>query len=157
MTRAVSRTITVPTRPEEIFALLADPARHPEIDGSETVRRARGGSQRLELGSRFDMDMRMFGMSYRMTNEVVEYVENRLIAWRNLGGVRWRWRLEPNGEGTTVTETSDWSGARIPKLVELLGFPRRNTKGMQASLERLVTRFAQPTASDEPSTRVVDQ
>ena len=35
----VSDSRVVPAPPEEFFALLADPARHNEIDGSETVQK----------------------------------------------------------------------------------------------------------------------
>ena len=34
---------------ERVFALLADPARHREIDGSGTLRDVRGGSTRLSM------------------------------------------------------------------------------------------------------------
>jgi hypothetical protein len=48
------------------------------------------------------------GIDYRITNTVVEFEENKLIAWRHLG--RWRWRYEireisPNQ--CEVTETFD--------------------------------------------------
>ena len=62
--------------PEAIFDLLADPARHREIDGSGTVRDASGGSQRLQLGSTFGMAMKM-GIPYSMVNTVIEFEENR--------------------------------------------------------------------------------
>ena len=40
----------IPAPPEKIFDLLADPARHRDIDGSGTVRDAKSGSERLALG-----------------------------------------------------------------------------------------------------------
>ncbi|MBB2498209.1 SRPBCC family protein [Amycolatopsis echigonensis] len=137
-TRQVSRSAVVAAAPEQIFALLADPAQHPLIDGSGTVRASRGSAPaRLSLGARFGMEMRM-GAPYRIQNTVVEFEENRLIAWRHFSGHRWRWLLEPAGDGRTeVTETFDWSTARSPLAIRLLGFPRRNAEAIEKTLARL--------------------
>ena len=141
-TRQVSASTIVAAPAEEIFALLADPAKHPELDGSGTVRASRGtGPRRLELGSRFGMDMRI-GLPYRILNTVVEFEESRLIAWRHFNGHRWRWELRDLGDGRTeVTETFDYSTVRFPFVLRLLGFPTRNRAGIDATLRRLVTRF----------------
>jgi uncharacterized protein YndB with AHSA1/START domain len=114
----VSAERVIPAPPETIFDLLADPSRHRDIDGSGTVREARTGSERLTLGSKFGMSMKM-GIPYSMTSEVVEYEENRRIAWQTrppvswgakLGGGRiWRYELEPVEGGTLVRETWDIS------------------------------------------------
>ncbi|WP_216205734.1 SRPBCC family protein [Amycolatopsis aidingensis] len=141
-TRQVSATRTVSATPEQIFELLTDPAKHPLIDGSGSVLAARSqGPRRLELGSRFGMDMKM-GASYKILNTVVEFEENRLIAWRHFNGHRWRWRLEPAGDGVTrVTETFDWSTARIPLLISLSSFPKRNKAAIEKTLDRLAELF----------------
>jgi uncharacterized protein YndB with AHSA1/START domain len=108
----------IPAPPEKIFDLLADPARHRDIDGSGTVRDPKAGSERLALGSKFGMSMKM-GLPYSMTNEVIDFDENRRIAWQTrapaswaakLGGGRiWRYDLEPADGGTLVRETWDIS------------------------------------------------
>lgn len=140
--RQVSVTRIVATTPEKIFALLTDPAQHPVLDGSGTVRAPRDGApQRLVLGSKFGMEMKM-GTSYKIENTVVEFEENRLIAWRHFNGHRWRWQLEPVDGGTRVTETFDWSTARIPFLIELIRFPRKNQVAIENTLERLSGMFA---------------
>ncbi|OZM74575.1 dimethyladenosine transferase [Amycolatopsis antarctica] len=137
-TRRVSGTATIATTPEKIFELLVDPAQHALIDGSGSVRAARpGGPHRLELGSKFGMDMKM-GAAYKIENTVVEFEENRLIAWRHFNGHRWRWELAPAGAGRTeVVETFDWSTARLPLLIGLSGFPKRNKAGIDKTLARL--------------------
>lgn len=136
---SVSRVIHAP--PEVIFALLTDPARHAEIDGSGMVQQLRGESDRLELGSTFGMDMKMGPLPYRITNTVVEYDENRLIAWHHPGKHRWRYELEPvevDGKAATkVTESFDWSTALWPKGVELMGYPKKHPVNIEATLERL--------------------
>ncbi|MEV6898184.1 SRPBCC family protein [Amycolatopsis sp. NPDC051372] len=141
-TRQISRTAVVAASPEQLFDLLADPANHPLIDGSGTVRAGRDGApSRLSLGATFGMDMKM-GAPYRISNTVVEFEENRLIAWRHFGGHRWRWLLEPAGDGrTTVTETFDYSTARSPLALKLMGYPKRNADGIEKTLARLTKMF----------------
>jgi uncharacterized protein YndB with AHSA1/START domain len=141
-TRQISRSRTVAAPAGAIFDLLADPARHPELDGSGSVRASLGeGPRRLGLGTRFGMRMRI-GLPYTIKNTVVEFEEDRLIAWRHFSGHRWRWQLADLGDGRTeVTETFDWSTATSPRAIELLGFPARNLDGIEATLDRLVARF----------------
>ncbi|HMF03426.1 MAG TPA: SRPBCC family protein, partial [Acidimicrobiia bacterium] len=86
---SVQRVIAAP--PEKIFDVLADPSQHPAIDGSGMVKHTRGEEpERLSLGAKFGMSMRL-GIPYNITNTVVEFDDNRLIAWRHFGGHRWRY------------------------------------------------------------------
>ena len=79
---SVSRVVPAPAA--AIFALLADPSRHPEIDGSGTVVAPRSpGSRTLRLGDTFGMSMRM-GLPYSTRNVVIELEPDRLIAWQTL-------------------------------------------------------------------------
>jgi hypothetical protein len=130
----------IPAPAEAIFDVLADPAMHPVIDGSGTVRAPLAGHpERLALGSRFGMAMRILG-PYRITNQVVEFEEGRRIAWSHIGGARWRYELEPAEGGTLVRETFDYSAMTVPvvpRLLELAGFPQRNRAGIDATLARL--------------------
>ena len=134
---SVTREIDAP--PEAIFDLLADPARHGDIDGSGTVQDVRGGSQRLSLGSKFGMSMKFGPLPYRVTSNVVEFEENQLIAWAHFGKHRWRYELEPLDDGarTRVTETFDWSTSAFPKGIELAGYPKKHPANMEATLGRL--------------------
>jgi uncharacterized protein YndB with AHSA1/START domain len=132
---SVSRTIAAPA--EAIFAVLASPAGHAAIDGSGTVRHAGAGEpERLVLGTRFAMSMKM-GVPYKIHNEVVEFEENRRIAWQHFGRHRWRYELEPVAGGTRVTETFDWSTARFPKGIELMRYPTTHVPNMEKTLARL--------------------
>lgn len=144
----VSGTRGIAAAPEDIFDILADHTRHPELDGSGTVRGSRRSShKRLELGSTFAMDMKM-GASYKILNTVVEFEENRLIAWRHYYGHRWRWELEPLSDGTSqVTETFDWSTAKHPWLISLIRAPQRNKRSIEKTLDILQQRFATSTTS----------
>src|SRR5690242_18965212 len=140
MTRIVSESIDVAAPAATVFAILADPRQHARIDGSGSVQEIVEGPDRLERGSQFGAQMRLFGMPYRISNRVVEFEEGRRIAWRHFGGDRWRYELEPLGtDRTRVTESFDYSmygpGPRL--FIELLRFPSRNRDGIRATLVRL--------------------
>lgn len=136
--RQVSVTKTINAPAKQIFELLADPAKHPLIDGSGSVQASRGRSdKRLELGATFGMDMRI-GLPYSIKNTVVEFEDGSLIAWRHFYGHRWRWQLTPIDEHSTeVTETFDWSTARVPFMLEMIGAPARNKESIAKTLDRL--------------------
>lgn len=102
-----SASIIINAAASEIFEIIARPAMHSVIDGSNSVQGVNWGPERLSLGAKFGMKMKI-GIRYRVTNTVVEFKENELIAWRHLG--RWVWRYElrqvaPNQ--TVVTESFD--------------------------------------------------
>ncbi|MDT0330722.1 SRPBCC family protein [Nocardiopsis lambiniae] len=133
----VSRSVIVDAPAARVFGLLASPALHPEFDGSGTVRGSLFGPDVLTEGAEFGMDMKMFGLPYRMTNRVVEYEKDRLIAWRHFGPHRWRYELEESPEGgTRVTETFDYSKG-VPAFYVLAGIPARNAEGIEQTLVRL--------------------
>jgi uncharacterized protein YndB with AHSA1/START domain len=140
-TESVERVIPAP--PEAIFALLADPRRHKDFDGSGTVRNAKNLPDSLELGATFGMSMRV-GIPYSMVSTVIEYEPNRVIAWqtyppghahRLAGGRIWRYELEPVEGGTLVRETWDISQERLKTVVQ----PARakTIVGMTKTLERI--------------------
>ena len=85
------------------------------------------------------MDMKMGPLPYRMTSTVMEFEDNRLIAWAHLGKHRWRYELEPidDGSSTKVTESFDWSTAISTKFIEVLGYPKKHESSLENTLERL--------------------
>jgi hypothetical protein len=145
----VSVERVIPSPPEPIFDLLADPTRHREIDGSGSVRDAKGEPRRLELGSSFGMSMKI-GIPYSMVSTVVEYDENRLIAWqtrgpgpigRHFAGRIWRYELEPVEGGTLVRETWDIrqeSAVTKPLVRPAAGKTRKNMAATLARIEEIV-------------------
>ena len=141
-TRAVSDSRFIPASPSEVFALLADPSRHHEIDGSGMVQSSRNGSTTLTLGTRFGMDMKLGPLPYRMSSTVVEFEQDTLIAWAHFGRHRWRYQIEAAEGGCTVTETFDWSTARSPKFIELMSYPAKNLQAIVATLDRLEALFS---------------
>lgn len=145
----VSETRTIPAPAQELFDIVADPGRHPEIDGSGSVRATRdGGPQRLSLGAKFGMDMHL-GANYKIENTVVEFEDGRRIAWRHFNGHVWRYTFTPVAGGTEVTE--QWDARPLPVWnrlgLRLTGFPERNRRGIEKTLDRLaqIAPGSQPT------------
>jgi hypothetical protein len=134
--RSVSCERLISAEASVIFDVLADPSQHAAIDGSDTVQGHLGQQGRLSLGSTFAMRMRLW-LPYRIKSRVLEFEENRLIAWGHFGGHRWRYVLRPVDEKTLVTETFDWSTSRLPLVIEAVGYPRRHLKNMERTLFRL--------------------
>jgi uncharacterized protein YndB with AHSA1/START domain len=143
----VSVERVIAAQPDAIFALVANPRRHKDIDGSGTVRDATDVPDHVTLGSRFGMDME-FGGKYSMDNTVIEFEPNRRIAWQArpprgkgaawrqlFGGRIWRYELEPTDGGTRVRESWDVSQERSKWIVRAYGPKTR--KNMAATLERI--------------------
>ena len=149
---SVERVIAAP--PQRIFDLLADPSRHPEIDGSGSVRAAKRGSQRLVLGSTFTMAMRA-GVPYSTVSEVVEYEAGRRIAWQTYstikwlarfgGGRIWRYELESVDGGTLVRET--WDITHEGRAGRRTLVKPRTRDYMIANMEKTLLRIEELTAS----------
>lgn len=140
--RVERRSVVVDATPTAVFDLLADPSRHHEIDGSGTVREARlSAPSRLSKGAKFGMKMKR-GVPYSMTNTVVEFVENEVIAWRHLGRHVWRYQLEALDDGRTkVTEEFDWRTAIFPPGLELINAPTDNAVAIEKTLANLAALF----------------
>ena len=112
---AVSRRIEAPA--SDIFAILADPKRHLELDGSGMLRGAVTDDLVTGVGNVFIMSMYFSEHGdYEMNNHVVEYELNRRIGWEPESGrghpgegapdarwgQRWSFELAPDGPEATV-------------------------------------------------------
>jgi uncharacterized protein YndB with AHSA1/START domain len=135
--------------PEAIFDVLADPAQHARIDGSGLLQGAKeGDSTRLALGVTFGMGMKM-GVHYSTVNTVVEFEENRRIAWQTgpkgklepyVAGRIWRYELEPGEKGTRVRESWDITTDHQRGLLKLGDiYSKKTRRDMELTLARLDT------------------
>ena len=143
MSEQVSESITVQAPPEVVFAILTDPRQHSRIDGSGSVGSVIAAPDRLTgKGQTFSVRMKLFGVPYLIRNRVVEYEQDRRIAWRHFTANRWRYELEPTADGgTRVTETFDTSRANdvTDAVVRWAKFYERNREGIRGTLQRLKT------------------
>jgi len=136
----------IPAGPAAIFALVADAARHPEIDGSGSVRQVKSGApEKLSLGATFGMSMKL-GIGYSMVSTVIEYEEDRRIAWQSRppgfvgklsGGRIWRYELEPVEGGTLVRESWDISQDHQRAMLRLGPVGKHTAESMTATLEKI--------------------
>src|SRR5665213_3321342 len=144
---------TIPATPEAIFDVLSNAAKHSLIDGSGMLQGKRPEApQRLALGTTFGMSMKMLHMPYSTVNKVVEFEENRRIAWqtgpegfagRLMGGRIWRYQLEPVAEGTLVRESWDITPDPMRVLLKLGDIYSNKTKrDMERTLDRLAELMA---------------
>jgi hypothetical protein len=95
------------------------------------------------------MSMKL-GIRYGMTSKVIEFEENRRIAWQPrpaypvigplLGGRIWRYELEPVDGGTRVRESWDISQERGKFMVRnAAGQTRENMERTLERIEQIVT------------------
>ena len=142
--RKVSRTVEIQAPAADLFGLVADPHRHREIDGSGTVMGTVKGPQRLAQGAEFSVNMKQYGVPYRITSRVTELEDGRVVEWRHPMGHRWRWEFKPSSDDSTlVTETFDYSQINPlhARALELLGYPKKNATGIEATLRQLQARY----------------
>jgi hypothetical protein len=143
----VSRSVEVHAPAADLFAIVADPHRHHELDGSGTVGDNLRAPQRLVAGARFTTKMTMFGVPYRITSTVTAMKPNELIEWRHPVGHHWRWEFAATTPTITrVTETFDYRDTGLLKgrlkYYERTGFAKRNAAGIEATLTKLRDRYA---------------
>lgn len=148
---AVGRRIEAPA--EDIFRILADPGRHPDLDGSGMLRGGVFDAVVCGVGDVLVMRMHYehYG-DYEMINHVVEYEPDRRIGWEprpgrghpdaTVPGTAWghRWLfdlLQDSAGATQVTETFDGSRMAEDKRAEVDSGRAWWHTQMESTLERL--------------------
>ncbi|MCV7225825.1 SRPBCC family protein [Mycolicibacterium komossense] len=142
----VSRSVEVHAPAAELFALVADPRRHSELDGSGTVHDNIKGPAKLVAGAKFSTRMRMKGVPYWIVSTVTALKPDELVEWRHPIGHHWRWEFEALSPTLTrVTETFDYRKTGplkdSLKYYERTGFVKGNTKGIESTLTKLAAKY----------------
>ena len=141
----IARRVTVNAPAEELFALVNDPRKHGQVDGSGTVRNNVKGPETLSKVAKFTTNMRMFGVPYRLTCTVTAHEdtpERKLVEWEHPAGHRWRWEFVPVTAGSTeVTESFDPTKSKIGRVLEVTGLAGRNVAGIEQTLAKLAARY----------------
>jgi hypothetical protein len=135
--------------PAAIFAVLADPARHKDTEPGDWVRDAVTTDPITGTGQVFVMNMfiEQAGGHYVMHNLVTVFEPDRAIGWEpgqlndagelETGGWSWCYELSPNGAGTDVTLTYDWSGTPQRLRDAIGGLPPFPQEFIELSLDAL--------------------
>ncbi|NCV34762.1 MAG: polyketide cyclase / dehydrase and lipid transport [Actinobacteria bacterium] len=132
-----SARIVINAPAAKIFDIIARPALHPKIDGTNSVKSVNWGPDRLSLEAKFGMRMKI-GIRYKITNIVVEFQDNQLIAWRHLGRWVWRYELrELSSNQTEVTESFDGRPSPLQWWLKARGSYSYVEKALAKTLVRL--------------------
>jgi hypothetical protein len=157
--RRVEVTRRIEAAASHIFAIVANPHRHMDFDGSGMLRGAILDHPISEVGDTFTMKMHRLGDDYLMLNYVVEFEPDQRIFWEPApgdpsraenddpskvgvpAGYRWGYILTPDGDDATlVTEVFD-SGPLPEDLFSdggtWINGNNSMRESMTASLERL--------------------
>jgi hypothetical protein len=140
----VSLRIAAPA--DRIYGLVTDVANmgrlSPECVGGQWL----GGATGPAVGARFKGRNKRGVARWSTTNEVVEAETDRAFAFETKqSGTRWRYQLEPDGDGTVVTESRAAFKARplVARVFSVLALggiadhDQEMRDGMRATLERL--------------------
>lgn len=137
-TRVVQASRRIDAPADVIFEQIADPSRQPAWDGNDNLGQAPEGQRVRAVGDVFSMALTSGAVR---ENHVVEFEEGRRIAWKPAEegkppiGQLWRWELEPDGDGTRVTHTYDWTELHDERRLERARGTR--SENLLASIDRL--------------------
>jgi len=121
----------------KIFEFIANPANHSLMDGSGMVKGRISGPKKLYLGAKFGMRM-LYGIPYAIRNQVIEFEDQRVIAWRHILRNIWRYELTPlSADSTLVVESWDGRNALLQNWPTVKSSPRWVPKVMAKTLVRL--------------------
>ena len=133
--RLVSDSTTIDAPPAVVFAIVSDPRQHPRIDGSGSLQGVITGPERLTAkGDTFGMDMKLFGVPYKIRNLVVELEPDRRIG----GGTSAR------TAGATSSSRSATAPPGSPRPGTRPATPRRCSPRCARSASRPATRWVSP-------------
>lgn len=147
-------TRTIAAAPAAVFAVLANPARHKDTEPGDWVRDAVDSAPITGTGQVFAMNMYLdlAGGDYVTYNLVTTFEQDKTVGWstgslnesgeHTPGGWWWRYDLAPNGDGTDVTLTYDWTDTPQAFRDQIGGmppFPIAFIEESLAALDRAVT------------------
>jgi hypothetical protein len=149
----VSLSRRVAATPDVVFAVITDPNRHVDIDGSGMLMSAPDARPLREVGDSFDMNMDREPLGdlpmgkYTVRNTVTKIVPDTTLEW-NIGGVDqppfghvYGYELRAAGSGETdVTLYCDWTGVRASRIRDRFPIiPVHMLEKSLDNLERIVT------------------
>ena len=136
----VEKQITIDAPCEEVWEVIGDPSNWPRLMHGIT-RFDQKGEQEPGVGARYSMRMRVGSADVGGLIEIVEYDENRDMAWTSITGIdqrgRWRVREAPGGATTVTLRLSyDAPGGILATIADRLSAPMV-ADHLEQSLENL--------------------
>jgi hypothetical protein len=171
-TDRVSATRRITATAHDIFMIVSNPARHPEIDGSGMLQATTDPKPLTRVGQVFgmDMDRRPLGDipnmdEYQVRNTVTRLVPDRLLEWtvRAVGkppvGHVYGWEIDPVSDSDCfVTNYCDWTN--VNEDVASLGGLGRARRRREAAVAnrargdaRTISREPRPHRNDSRTPR----
>ena len=161
-----SVSLRMQARPEDVYALVADVTRMPEFSPEIVECTWLDGATGPAVGARFKGRNKMPNRPAFSNKPVVTVTDpGREFAFARTepfgGTVEWRYRFEPDGDGTMVTESYE-----VTKPVSRVGwfligvlFARKDRRsdlraGMEQTLERMRAVAEQARSHDSTSTEL---
>ncbi|MBS4101177.1 SRPBCC domain-containing protein [Tsukamurella paurometabola] len=144
-----AQTVTVfaDVQPSVLFEALTRPAVHAAADGSGMLRGVSADSPETitGVGQTFGMEMTdEQGRPYSVDNHVVAFEPGARIAWLPAGrgkppvGVEWSWEFIPEGDGTLVAVTCDWSRVTNEAYLARFTLPRVSADEVRATVDAVI-------------------
>ncbi|KXP07201.1 SRPBCC domain-containing protein [Tsukamurella tyrosinosolvens] len=144
-----AQTVTVfaDVPPAVLFAALARPAVHAAADGSGMLRGVSADSPETitAAGQTFGMEMTdEQGRPYSVDNHVTAFEPGTRIAWLPAGrgkppvGVEWSWTFTPEGDGTLIAVTCDWSRVTNEAYLARFTLPRVSVEKVRATVDAVI-------------------
>ena len=141
--RRIEVDVVIDAPADLIFAYLARPDNHVELDTSGMVISSTECRAVTHVGDRFVMNMRnKIRGDHQVENHVICYEDGAAIGWapaepgKEPAGHTWTWRIKPiSPTQTLVAEIYDWSAFRNTDMLDHL--PVISRSQMQESLARL--------------------
>ncbi|TWS19148.1 hypothetical protein FK529_11575 [Tsukamurella asaccharolytica] len=140
-------TVTADVPPEVLFDALTRPAVHAAADGSGMLRGVSAGSPEVitAVGDVFGMEMTAEdGREYSVDNHVTAFDPGTRLAWlparrgKPPVGVEWSWTFTPEGNGTLIAVTCDWSRVTDEAYLARFTLPRVSAEKVRATVDAVI-------------------
>jgi uncharacterized protein YndB with AHSA1/START domain len=132
----VQREVHIDASPQETMALLSDASRWPEWYPGMTELSVAGPFP--EEGGKVAFKVKSAGMSLPITETVLDYqpAKLQLLEMEGMLSGRARWELTPEGDGTGLTTTFDYTlpGGMFGRIGDALIVKRLNGKSLEEGL-----------------------
>ena len=143
--------------PEDVWELFADPANFPRVFSWVTDLEPEEPEREPGAGARYRMRLRVGSAEVGGLIEVVEYDEQRDLAWTSVTGIEQRGRIRMRAAGggrtrVTVRLSYNAPGVVLGSIAELLSF-RMVSSNLRRSLEEAKRELEgdEPSAPDGPN------